>query len=120
MIETMHFSNWNEIVSYSHEGPDPQVLLEKGKIKLVVVGLHAGQAIPAHAESLGIYHFLAGEGRMTVDQDQFDVRPGTTIIAPKGVERGICADSDLAFLGTRITPCHKEGEEHCEESCDHD
>ena len=119
MIETMYFPNWQDRISYSDDGPDPQVLLEKGKIKLVVVGLSAGQKIPAHAESLGIYHFLDGRGTMTIDGTEYAIQPGATLIAPKGAERGITAETKLAFMGTRITPCHKDGEGHCDGDCDH-
>lgn len=116
MIEPKHISNWREVVSFSQEGPNPQILVEKGKLKLVVAGLLSGQAIPPHEESLGIYHFLEGNGQMAVNEEQFEVQAGATVIAPKGALRGIRAASDLAFMAARITPCHKEDEEHC----DHD
>ena len=120
MLETMYFPDCKDSIVVSDDGPTPQILVEKGKIKLVVAGLKAGQSIPAHEESLGIYHFLEGQGVMTVDEVQFDVRQGTTIVVPKGSVRGISAETDLSFLGTRITPCQKHGEAHHQEKCDHD
>ncbi len=110
MTDTLYFPDCKDSISVSDEGPVPQVLFEEGEIKLVVAGLKAGQSIPPHEESLGIYHFLTGHGIMTVDGVQFDVKTGTTIIAPKGSVRGISAQTDLSFLGTRITPCPQDGD----------
>lgn len=119
MTDTLYFPDCKDSISVSDEGPVPQVLFEEGEIKLVVAGLKAGQSIPPHEESLGIYHFLEGHGVMTVNGDQFDVKTGTTIIAPKGSVRGISAQTDLSFLGTRITPCPKDGDEASESEGDH-
>ncbi|MCJ7701677.1 MAG: hypothetical protein MUO62_08855 [Anaerolineales bacterium] len=118
MLETIYFPDCKDSILVSDDGPAPQVLFEKGKIKLVVAGLKAGQSIPPHEETLGIYHFIEGRGIMTVDEVQYDVRQGTTIIVPKGAIRGISAKTDLSFLATRITPCHKDEEGHREGDCD--
>ena len=119
MPETLYFQDCKDSVSISDDGPIPQVLFEKGKIKLVVAGLKAGQAIPPHEESTGIYHFIEGQGTMSVNHVQFDVQPRTTIVVPKGAFRGISAQTDLTFLGTRITPCHQEGHGPSQADCDH-
>ena len=105
MIETTYFLDCKDTIRTSADGPHPATLFEKGTIKLVAAGLEAGQSIPGHEESLGIYHFLSGEGVMTVDGVPFDVQQGSTIIAPNGAERGISAQKHLSFLGTRITSC---------------
>lgn len=119
MFETIYIHDCKELIINSEEGPTPQTLFEKGKIKLVVAGLKAGQSIPPHEESLGIYNFLEGKGVMTVDETLYDVRQGSTIVVPKGSVRGISAETDLSFMGTRITPCHKDGDGQCEDDCDH-
>jgi mannose-6-phosphate isomerase-like protein (cupin superfamily) len=41
------------------------------QLKVIVAGLEPGQQIPAHPESLAVYHFLAGEGVMTVDDENW-------------------------------------------------
>lgn len=118
MFKTNYFLDCKDSIRFSEDGPNPNTLFEKGKIKLVVAGIKAGQAIPPHEESLGIYHFLEGEGAMTVDDVQYDVRQGSTIVVPKGAERGISARTELSFMGTRITPCQNDGE--CGDGCEHD
>lgn len=37
-----------------------------------------------HIESEEIYHILAGTGRMTLDDETFDIAPGDTILIPPG------------------------------------
>ncbi|MBM4422724.1 MAG: hypothetical protein FJ030_04945 [Chloroflexi bacterium] len=93
--------NWKEIVVYSPDGPQPQVLAEDDKVRVVVVGLEAGQKIPPHPATLAVYHFLDGSGWMTVNNERFAVSAGATVTAPDGAKRGIEAESRLAFLAAR-------------------
>jgi quercetin dioxygenase-like cupin family protein len=94
--------NWKEKVVYAADGPKPQVLLENEKLKVVIGGLEPGQVIPPHPESWGVYHFLQGTGWMRVDGERLAVGPGATVIAPAGSARGIEAETQLAFLATRV------------------
>jgi len=48
-----------------------------------------------------MYHFLEGEGLMTVDDETFDVKPGVTVIAPGGAKRGVNAKTRIIFLGSK-------------------
>ncbi len=94
--------NWKDKVVYSAAGPEPQVLIENEQLKVVIGGLEAGQAIPPHPESWGVFHFLDGTGWMRVDGQRIAVGPGATIIVPAGSARGIEAETRLAFLATRV------------------
>jgi quercetin dioxygenase-like cupin family protein len=96
------YPNWKEKVVYSAAGPQPQILVENEKLKVIVAGLEPGQKIPVHPESLAMYHFLEGTGWMHVDGEHFAVGPGATVIAPAGAGRGIDAETRLAFLGARV------------------
>ena len=62
MDQTLFFPNWRDKVIFSAGGPQPQVLHEDAKVKVVVVGLEPGGRIPVHAGSAGVYHFLEGRG----------------------------------------------------------
>ena len=104
MLETIYIQDYKDSILTSADGPNPQTLYEKGKIKLVVVGLKSGQSIPPHEESLGIYNFLEGKGVMTVDDVVYNDRQGSTIVVPKGSVRGISAETDLSFIGTPHYP----------------
>ena len=110
MVGTKYYLDCMAAVQTSADGPHPSTLFESDRIKQVAARLKAGQSIPPHQESLGIYHFLEGEGVMFVDEAPFNVRRGTTIIVPEGAERGISALTDVSFLGTRINPCRSGSE----------
>ena len=102
MTEVTLISNWQEKINYSPEGPQPQVLMDDGKVKVIMAGLEPGQKIPAHPEAAAIYHFLEGTGWMLVNAERMAVSTGSTIIMPAGTVRGMEAETRLAFLATRI------------------
>jgi quercetin dioxygenase-like cupin family protein len=94
--------DWEDLVVYSENGAQPQTLAEFDRVKVVVGGLQAGQTIPPHPEGVGVYHFVEGRGWMTVNGERFPVQPGATVIVPAGGERGLEAETRLAFLATRV------------------
>ncbi len=96
------YPNWKETIAFSPDGPQPQVLAENEKLKVIVAGLEPGQKIPQHPEGLAMYHFLEGAGWMNVDSERFAVGPGATVITPAGASRGIEAETQLAFLAARV------------------
>ena len=103
MMKTTLYPDWKEKIVYSNDGPQPQILMENEKVKFILAGLESGQQIPEHAEAQAIYHFLTGNGWMTVDGERMAVGPGATIVMPEGAFRGIDAETRLAFLATRIS-----------------
>ncbi len=46
-----YYADWQEKVVYAPGGPQPQVLEENARLKVVVAGLEPGQVIPEHPES---------------------------------------------------------------------
>ncbi len=102
-METKLYSAWREMVTFSAEGPQPHVLLDDERLKVVVVGLLPGQLIPPHPESLGIFHILEGNGWMTVAGERLAIDAGATVIVPDGVARGLEAQTQLTFMATRVT-----------------
>lgn len=101
-METMVYPGWRELVTFSTEGPQPQGLLDAEGLKVVVAGLLPGQSIPPHPESLGIFHILEGKGWMTVAGGRLAIEAGATVIVPGGVARGLEAQTQLAFMATRV------------------
>lgn len=97
----LFFPDWRDHVVYSPEGPQPFVFVETDKFKVVVVGLEAGQKIPPHPEGAGLFHFLEGTGTVTVDDQEFSVKSGSTVVIPAGSNRGINALTRLTFLASR-------------------
>lgn len=102
MSATTIVGDWQDQIAYQEEGPKPSFLFEDEHVRVLVAGLQPGQRIPEHPEVLASYHFLAGEGSMTVDGEQFPVKKGMTVVAPEGSTRGIEARTHLAFLAHRM------------------
>lgn len=82
-------------------GPQPQFLVDDATFKVIVGGLEPGQRIPLHPESLAMYHFVTGTGTMTVDEEQFPITTGATVITPAGARRGIEAATRVVFLAAK-------------------
>lgn len=101
VIPAIFFPAVHELAVFDGDGPRPQFLLDTDKLKVIVAGLEADQQIPTHPESLAVYHFLAGEGVMTVDDEELAVTAGSTVITPAGATRGMRATSRLTFLAAK-------------------
>jgi mannose-6-phosphate isomerase-like protein (cupin superfamily) len=86
---------------FADDGPKPQFLIDTPTFKALVVGLEAGAQLPVHADRMAMYHFLGGEGLMTVGDETFAIRPGVTVIVPEGEKRGIIARTRIVFLGSK-------------------
>jgi len=86
---------------FSAEGPRPQFLIDTPQFKALVVGLEAGQQIPLHPGEAAMYHFLSGEGLMTVGEETYAIKPGVTVIASAGAPRGMNARTRVIFLGSK-------------------
>jgi len=102
MTKVVSYPNWKEKVTFSSEGPSPQILLENEKVKVVLAGLREGQSIPPHPETQGVFQCLEGTGWMTVDRERIPFNAGATVIVPAGASRGIEAETQLAFLAVRV------------------
>lgn len=100
-MPVLFFPSVAEQAVFDGAGPRPQLLVDSEKLTVVVAGLESGQQIPAHPEALAVYHFLAGEGMMTVNDETFVVTAGATVIAPPGSTRGMRAASRLTFLAAK-------------------
>lgn len=95
------YPDWSEKVIFSPDGPQPLVLTESDKFKVILAGLETGQKIPSHPEAASMYYFLEGSGWMIVDSERLSVKAGATVVVPDGAARGIEAETRLAFLAAR-------------------
>ncbi|MCE7860148.1 MAG: cupin domain-containing protein [Chloroflexi bacterium CFX2] len=96
-----YFPNIKSKAVFAADGPKPQFLVETPQFKALVVGLEAGGQIPVHAGEAAMYHFIEGEGLITVDDETFDIKPGVTVIASSGAKRGMNARTRVIFLGAK-------------------
>ena len=97
----IYFQDTKSEAVFAAEGPHPQFLIDTPKLKVLVVGLEAGGQIPVHPAEAAMYHFLEGEGLMTVGDETFFIKPGVTLIVPSGERRGMSAKTRLVFLGSK-------------------
>lgn len=86
---------------FGEMGPQPQFLVDEANFKVILGGLEPGQQIPVHPEALALYYFLAGTGTMTVDDEQYPITPGATVITPAGARRGMQAETRVIFLAAK-------------------
>ena len=100
-MSEIYFEDVKGKAVFSAQGTKPQFLIDTPTFKSLVVGLEAGQQIPVHPSAAAVYHFLEGEGTMTVGEETFNVKPGVTLVAANGVKRGMNAKTRVVFLASR-------------------
>ncbi len=100
-IQATFFADTKTHVVFGDRGPQPQFLVDDTHFKVILGGLEPGQQIPVHPESLSMYHFLAGTGMMTVNDEQFPITAGATVITPAGAYRGMQAETQVIFLAAK-------------------
>jgi len=100
-VAETYFPDTQEKAVFFFFFPRPQFLIDTPQFKALVVGLEAGQQIPLHPGEAAMYHFLSGEGLMTVGEETFAIKPGVTVIAPAGAPRGMNARTRVIFLGSK-------------------
>lgn len=101
-METTMTGMWQDFVVFGDNRPNPQTMFENDRVRVIIAGLKAGQQIPVHPEAAAVYHFLEGQGVMTVDDRQFPVQQGTVIIMDEGAQRGMVAETQLVFMAVRL------------------
>lgn len=89
-------------LEFSTENPLPKSLYSQGKVRVLGLGLEAGQEIPVHPEGVTLYFIMAGKGWMEVNGERLAVKQGSVVITPAGAHRGINATSRMSLLVIRI------------------
>ncbi len=101
--------DWRGTVEFSDDGPGVTVLHESAELKVVLVGLGAGQALPVHPGPAASFHILDGKGVVVVDDEEIAVSAGATVVAPTGSRRAVRANSAVVFLGNLGDPASEDG-----------
>ena len=97
----IYHADVKELAVFAADGPKPHMLIDAPDLKAMLIGLEAGQHIPVHPEHAALYHFLEGEGLMTVGEESYRVASGVTVAAPEGAPRGMNARTRLVFLACK-------------------
>lgn len=100
-IPALFYPAVQKLAIFDGSGPRPQFLVDSQKLKVIIAGLEPGQQIPPHPETLAVYHFLTGDGVMVVNDEEFAVTAGSTVVTPPGAVRGMRATSRLTFLAAK-------------------
>ncbi len=101
-METPAHARWQDFVVFGEDRPNPQTMIENNRVRVIVAGLKPGQRIPVHPEAAAVYHFLEGQGTMTVDDQTVPVQQGTVIVVDEGAQRGMLAETQLVFMAVRL------------------
>jgi quercetin dioxygenase-like cupin family protein len=101
--------DWREATGTAADGPSVKYLHESAELKVVLVTLAPGQALPPHPGPAACFHFLDGAGVMVVDGEERPVSAGATAIAPSGSVRSVRATGSLVFLGNLGDPAAENG-----------
>ena len=91
-----------------------QVLYTGKHTQLVLMSLAPGEEIgqEVHAENDQFFRFEAGQGRVVIDDNQYDVSDGSAVIVPAGASHNVIntSDSESLKLYTLYSPSHhKDG-----------
>lgn len=103
------WADWHGVVAPQDAGPDVRVLQESDELKVVLVALAAGQALPDHPGPAASFHILSGSGAVVVDGTAHPVTAGATVVVTSGSRRSVRADSPLVFLGNLGDPASEDG-----------
>lgn len=105
----MPVSEWRSAVRFDDHGPGVTVLHESAELKVVLVGLRAGQQLPVHPGPAASFTFLDGEAVMVVGDGEVPVAAGGIVIVPTGANRAVRAITDTVFLGNLGDPGSEQG-----------
>ena len=91
-----------------------QVLYTGKHTQLVLMSLAPGEEIgqEVHAENDQFFRFEAGQGRVVIDDNQYDVADGSAVIVPAGASHNVINTSDsesLKLYTLYSPPHHKDG-----------
>lgn len=100
---------WRGAVRFNPGGPGVTLLHESAELKVVLVGLRAGQSLPVHPGPAASFHFLDGAAVMVIGDDEVHVSAGAIVVVPSGANRAIRAVTDVVFLGNLGDPASEKG-----------
>lgn len=86
----MKIINLQEKITFHKEQFIPNILYASPKVKMPLICMEPGQAIPAHGgNSVGIFYVKEGKGIFTLNDETIPMERGTVVVAPEGSSRGM-------------------------------
>lgn len=69
------------------------------QVKAVIFGFAQGEELSEHTASMpAVLHFLSGEVKLTLGDDDLDATPGTWVHMPAGLRHSIQAKTPMVML----------------------
>ncbi len=105
----------NNIEESTIENTDFRKVLYTGRhSQLVLMSLKPGEDIgmEVHPDNDQFFRFEAGEGKVIVDGNEYEVRDGIAVVVPAGAEHNVVNTSqveELKFYTIYSPPHHKDG-----------
>jgi quercetin dioxygenase-like cupin family protein len=94
-----HFSDLAKEVQPPDKGILSRTLFSDGQLKAVAFGFAQSEEVSEHTASMpAVLHFRQGEAKVTLGDDAFDAKPGTSIHMPAGLRHSIQAKTPVVML----------------------
>ncbi len=98
-------TSYKSAVAFRQDRFQPIVLAETERIRVLLICLEPGQAIPVHRPGIDLTLIvLEGDGMMTAGDREDPISPGTLVVVPAGMARGLRAMGRLVALAVASPP----------------
>ena len=92
-------TSFNKERQYSDSSFSPVPVYSAPSYRVLATYIRAGQFIPVHSPGTDlIFVVQSGRGTMIAGSEKREVSPGDIIIVPRGVRRGVLAETDMEAL----------------------
>ena len=100
---TQSYTNIPNILEQLPEIPADSIvsrsLFADDSVKTILFGFAPGQELSEHTASFpAILHFLQGEARLTLGDDEMEASPGTWVHMPAHLPHSVYAKTEVAML----------------------
>lgn len=98
-------TSYRSAVAFQQDRFQPVVLAETERIRVLLMCLEPGQAIPVHRPGIDLaLVVLEGDGVMTAGDREDPISSGTVVVVPAGTARGLRATGRLVALAVASPP----------------
>jgi len=100
---TQSYTNIPDILEQLPDIPADSIvsrtLFAGDSVKTILFGFAPGQELSEHTASFpAILHFLQGEARLTLGDDEMEAVPGTWVHMPANLPHSVYANTEVAML----------------------
>ena len=94
-----HIANLVEEAEPPQDGILSRTLFSDDRLKVVIFGFGEGQELSEHTASMpAVLHFLQGEARLRLGDDEVEAQPGAWIHMPAELQHSVFAKTPVVML----------------------